>query len=164
MRTSFKVRFELTRHEIFHQERKLQYKFEKSLRLISEIEKSNNTVFIGSKYTDVSKRLYNFKLDSWESSCKKNNEISENQNHFKLSNIRPFGKWYKNYFGDLKINLVSYFGIIGIAKKHILNHPIEYYEKFLNQLSTSSNPEVGHYIERSWCAIFHPVDDAIFMV
>ena len=147
-------------------------KFQKSLRLISEVEKNNNTVFIGSNHTDVSKELYDFKLDYWKSTDAKNDELytetnknihnQKDLNILELSNIRPFGEWYNNYFGDLKINWVSYLGIIGISKKHILNHPTEYYTIFLNQL-LSPNPEVGHYIERSWCAIFHPLDDAIFM-
>ena len=41
MRTSFKVRFELTRHEIFHRERKLQYKFEKAVKVLNKIKGTN---------------------------------------------------------------------------------------------------------------------------
>ena len=41
MRTSFKVRFELTRHEVFHHQKKLQYKFEKAVKLISKIKGTN---------------------------------------------------------------------------------------------------------------------------
>ena len=31
------------------------------------------------------------------------------------------------------------------------------YEKLLSAVERHSNPEVGHYIERSWAAIFHPL-------
>ena len=41
MRTSFKVRFELTRNEIFHRERKLQYKFEKAVKVLNKIKGTN---------------------------------------------------------------------------------------------------------------------------
>jgi hypothetical protein len=29
----------------------------------------------------------------------------------------------------------------------------------MKHLETSSNPEVGHYIERSWAAIFYPMNN-----
>jgi hypothetical protein len=150
----------------------IEFKLNKAKQLLYEIKKYKNTVFIGYKYRNVEKSLYDFKLDSWKSTDKKNNQLyTQNKNNIKikdpnrlqLSKIRPFGKWYKEYFGDLKIEFVSYFGILGISKKHIMNNPKEFYETFLKQLSTSPNPEVGHYIERSWCAIFNPIDDAIFI-
>ena len=137
-------------------------KFEKSLRLISEVEKNNNTVFICNDVDDIKKHFYEFHLNDYGVSDTQN-IIEGINNQFKISEIRPFGKWYEKYFGDLKVKYFSFSAILGIAKRHILNYPVEHYERFLNELSTSSNPEVGHYIERSWCAILHPLDDAIFI-
>ena len=147
----------------------IEFKLNKAKQLLYEIKKYKNTVFIGTKYRNVAKELYNFKLDSWKSTNKKNNELYirnkkiTNPNRLELSKIRPFGKWYKEYFKELKIDFVSLSGILGISKQHIMNNPKEFYETFLKQLSTSPNPEVGHYIERSWCAIFSPLNDAVFI-
>ena len=52
---------------------------------------------------------------------------------------------------------------MGIQKSWIIQHPRSYYEKFIQELNKSSNPEVGHYFERAWVAIFHPMKDCIFI-
>ena len=39
---------------------------------------------------------------------------------------------------------------------HIQQHPVEYYKRLRAMLENHSNPEVGHYIERAWGAIFWP--------
>ena len=80
-----------------------------------------------------------------------------NENVLTLSPIRPFGNWFKYYFGNTIVSSFCYWGIFSIDKKDIIQHRIDRYIKLLHQLSNSSNPEVGHYIERSWCAIFHPM-------
>jgi hypothetical protein len=40
-----------------------------------------------------------------------------------------------------------------------MQRSIDSYKHFLGYLSTHPNPEVGHYIERSWLAMFHPVPE-----
>ena len=42
-------------------------------------------------------------------------------------------------------------------KKDIIQHSIERYQLLLNTVNNHSNPEAGHYIERSWGAIFYPL-------
>ena len=82
----------------------------------------------------------------------------ENPNSTLLkSKIRPFGKWYDNVFGDLKIRHVNYFGILSVSKSDIRNRKITFYKKLISYINTHDNPEAGHYIERAWIAIFHPI-------
>jgi hypothetical protein len=131
----------------------IDIKNKKAKLLINEIEKHQDTVFIGSKFNNVRDDLYNFQLDEWIATDKENNKINP-EAKLELAQIRPFGKWYDTYF-NCNISFVSYLGIIGISKRDILNHPKSYYERLLIQLQNSSNPEVGHYIERSWEAIFY---------
>ena len=50
-----------------------------------------------------------------------------------------------------------------VSRNDIRQHPKKYYQNFLDELSKSPNPEVGHYVERSWCAIFYPLNDVIFI-
>ena len=74
-----------------------------------------------------------------------------------LASPRPFGKWYKQNFNDLPIYHVSLAGVMAVSRELIKQHDKEYYERFLKQLEEHENPEVGHYIERSWIALFDPV-------
>jgi hypothetical protein len=37
-------------------------------------------------------------------------------------------------------------------------HPVDRYITFRNIVRVHSNPESGHYIERSWGAIFFPLN------
>lgn len=138
------------------------YKIEKAKQQVREVEKYNNTVFIGSKYNNVRDELYDFKLDEWKASDNRNSNLN-NENKLLLSTIRPFGKWYDSHFKDIVIHYVSYSGIFSISREHIRQHPKSYYENLIKELNTSSNPEVGHYFERSWNAIFYPLNDAVFI-
>ena len=140
----------------------MDFKYNKSKKLISAVEKHGDTVFIGPGHDDLKRDLYDFKLDEWTTSHGKN-KVANSESALELASVRPFGKWFESRFGDIKIKHVSYAGILAISKRDIQQHPVSRYEKLIKELENSSNPEVGHYIERSWCAIFHPLDDAIFM-
>jgi hypothetical protein len=140
----------------------MQHKHEKATKLLNEIRNHKNTVFIGNKFENVKENLYDFKVDNYSSSHSGNNKLNNSQ-VIEESNIRPFGKWYDNKFGNIETKIVSFFSIIAIAKEDIMNHPKSYYENLIGQLENSSNPEVGHYFERSWYAIFYPYNDVKFI-
>jgi len=135
----------------------IEYKNIKATKLINEIEIHQDTVFIGKKHDNVKNELYDFKLDEYLSTGQNNKNINP-EFKLELSKIRPFGRWYEHHFKH-DIQYVSYLGIIGISKQDILNHPKSYYEKLIKQLQNSSNPEVGHYFERSWEAIFYKLNN-----
>jgi hypothetical protein len=71
--------------------------------------------------------------------------------------FRPFGLWYQHTFGNTDINHVAYFGIFAAAQQHIHHRDAEFYINLLTQLNKHPNPEVGHYMERAWLAVFHPI-------
>lgn len=75
----------------------------------------------------------------------------------KLADIRPFGKWYEAHFPNISITSAVYSGVFAVSKKHIHQHTKEYYMKLIKELEGHPNPEVGHYFERAWLAIFHPI-------
>ena len=137
------------------------YKKNKAIRWIEQIEQGNtdgNPVFIGENYEKgVSNELYNFEINEWICSECKNKELNP-ESKLQLHDIRPFGKWYENHFGDKEVYYVSYHGIIGVDRKNILMTPKEKYIKFMEELNKHSNPEVGHYFERAWAAIFNITD------
>jgi len=130
-------------------------KMEKAKITLSFIENEQKSFFGGEvpmSYEDIK----NFEMDEYQSTSSDNLLINNEKKLF-ISDIRPFGKWYKHYFNDIKLDSVNYLGILGVKKEDILQHPKEYYEVFLNQLSTHPNPEVGHYIERTWSKMFNPL-------
>jgi len=134
----------------------LKYKRKIAIKLLKEINIRNNAIFISLNEYDIKKLHYNFKLSHWKTAHKKNSSKND-ETELKKSPIRPFGLWFENMFGDLKINCLIYYGIFSIDKNDILQHPVSRYEVLIKDLSDHSNPEVGHYLERSWCAVFHPL-------
>ena len=134
----------------------LKYKRNIAVKLLKEINIRNNAIFISLNEYDIKKLNYNFKMSHYKTKHSKNSS-KNSETELKKSNIRPFGLWFENMFGDLQINCLIYYGIFSIDKNDILQHPITRYEVLIKDLSEHSNPEVGHYFERSWCAVFHPL-------
>lgn len=94
-------------------------------------------------------------------------------------NVEHFGKWEKEYKNNdmLKCNLTPYEWLKNIAgltfneniletnvvwganfslsKEIIHKKPKSFYENILRFIDTHKNPELGHYLERSWYLIFN---------
>jgi hypothetical protein len=137
----------------------MQNKKKKAAELLNRIKNNNHNSAIFVGHIDaggILKSFYNFSLDEWVSSDVKNYQKNK-EKKLTLSEIRPFGKWFLHNFGDLDVKYYNYHGIFSVDKRDVIKHRKFRYEKLLNQLSVSSNPEVGHYIERSWGAIFYPL-------
>jgi hypothetical protein len=123
-------------------------------RLIYIMETTGNTAFIGHHIT--LNFLKDFKLDEY-AATNADNYTKNPESYLKPCFKRPFGEWYTYNFGNTPLKFVSYYGIFVISKVHVRQHPKEYYEKLIEQLSDSSNPECGHYFERSWTTTFGPI-------
>lgn len=118
-----------------------------------------DSVFVCVKHDDVREELGDFYLNEWLSSNSDNSKINSDSSMLK-SNIRPFGEWYDHIFGDLKIQHICYLGILCVSRSAIRNRDVDFYDNIISYVNTHNNPEAGHYIERSWIAIFHPVDES----
>lgn len=75
---------------------------------------------------------------------------------------RPFGRWFRNHFGRRVVQPFVLMGIFSVARADVLRHPRSYYEGFLRELCVP-NPEAGHFIERAWTAIFHPLKETLLL-
>jgi c-di-AMP phosphodiesterase-like protein len=131
-------------------------------KLMKLVKKTNKSVFFSPVYYDsIQTQLYDFIMDEYASSDKDNYKLN-NEKTLVKSNIRPFGKWYDNMFGS---NVITHHcaetDLIAVSKKHILQHPIDHYKRLIKETKMGSNPETGHYFERSWEAVFYPMDDLI---
>jgi hypothetical protein len=111
---------------------------------------------MGFKTSNIKDEFKRFNLDTWSASDP-NNRVNNADSHLQPAQLRPYGKWYKYFFGNIAVKNYCYMGIFSINKLDIIKHDISRYTQLLNSISTHSNPEVGHYIERSWAAIFHPL-------
>jgi hypothetical protein len=105
----------------------LKYKRKIAVKLLKEINIRNNAIFISLNEYDIKKLHYNFKMSHYETKHIKNRS-KNGEKLLKKSNIRPFGLWFENMFGDLKINCLIYYGIFSIDKNDILQHPVTRYE------------------------------------
>jgi len=136
----------------------IHYKYLKSINLINHIEYYKELVNIGTiTQESIKNKFYNLKVNNYKTTYE-NNFMINNESKIKKCELRPFGKWYEHHFNNKKVNFHTWWGIFAISRDMIHQHPKEYYEKFLNELNDSSNPEVGHYTERAWFAIFYPVN------
>lgn len=131
-----------------------------AITLLTEIKSNKQAIFLSEYFENVYTKFNDFKLDSWKSSSLQNYS-KNNEYKLQLSDIRPFGEWFKHYFANEneneEINTFCYLSIFSVDKMDILQHPLTRYITFINQVNTKSNPEVGHYLERSWGALFHPL-------
>ena len=138
----------------------MEHKWGKVQRTIEKTCETENSVFICEKYNPDNTTLFNemkdFTLDTYASTNKANFTIN-NESRIELSEDRPYGNWYTKYFKDIPYNAVSYNSIFAVSKEHILNRPKQFYVDLVNLHYNSSNPEIGHYLERSWASVFYPV-------
>jgi len=138
----------------------MDYRLGRCQHLILNIEKQNKAVFLCT-HTNMNS-LNDFQLDHWQSCSPENSSINP-ENKLKESSIRPFGKWFNAMFGDIKINYISWNGLFSVSKLDVLQHSKAYYERLISEVSDNSDPETGHYFERSWEAVFYPMNHTNIM-
>ena len=136
------------------------FKNENATRIINSLYSKQTSTIIGHAKNNVQMDMWDFTLDNWKTTDAVNHDDTV-PDTTELAKIRPFGEWYRHHFGDLHITLYSPFGIMAISRKHIHNHPKSYYENLISELDKSPNPEVGHFFERAWVAVFHPMDGLV---
>ena len=110
---------------------------------------AGKTTYAGTRLPDLRENNKDFQLDHWEATEVVNRGISK----LDPSPQRPYGAWYDTWFGGEPFPFVTFFGIMAVRKEDILSRPKAWYHSLLNRLVTP-NPEEGHYVERSWGAVF----------
>jgi hypothetical protein len=133
-----------------------QDKKEKGCKILLNILKYKTAIFLCTHSDNIKHQFKNFTLDKWCCTDKTNAELNS-ESDLLPAIIRPYGRWYDYHFGNIVVKNWCIHGIFSIHKLDITQHNIRRYIKLLNAVARHSNPEVGHYIERSWCAIFHPL-------
>ena len=84
-------------------------------------------------------------------------DAAEENENLVLARVRPFGAWFAKYIGGPFPRTFCAFVMMAVSKQVIRRRPIDFYKELLSQTMDGNNVEVGHYLERSWGAIFgHP--------
>jgi hypothetical protein len=127
-----------------------------AVKMLNAIMYHKTAIFLGTRTHNLRAHFNSFKLDEWKCSDPKNAALNSEKKLLPAI-IRPYGAWYQFHFGNIIVKYWCIHGIFSMHKKDIIKHNIERYRKILAGVERHSNPEVGHYIERSWAAIFHPL-------
>ena len=97
---------------------------------------------------------FDFTMEHYTSSNKENFNFN-NDITLKLADIRPYGLWFKQFFPNNSQHFQSASGIFSVNKQAILDNKVEVYLELFKELDDHHNPEAGHYMERSWAALFN---------
>jgi len=134
----------------------LEKKYRSSVHMVEMLEQTQNTFLSCGYCENANDHMWNFQIDKCPSSHAKNIEANMDDT-IRISKIRPFGKWFSATFINGEKNAgIAWNSIIGISNRHILQKPIEFYERLIRECNTHHNEETGHYFERSWYAVFYP--------
>ena len=134
------------------------FKKNKAITILNNIIQSNYTkaYFIGIYHVCLKTDFQDFTLDYY--SCSHSDNFSKNSETILYpSNLRPYGYWYNYFFGNKIAHWSTLGGVFSIDKRDVIQHPKTTYINILQTVNTHSNPEAGHYIERSWGVIFFPL-------
>lgn len=131
----------------------MPFKFIAGVALLRKVQETGKAWMFGKHCKDICKHFEDFQIEKWMCSAGVNRAINSEEN-LSLAEIRPLGKWYQKYYGSQLTEMFFFHGILSVDRETILKRPLSFYEEMVRQLSLSSNPEVGHYIERTWHAMF----------
>lgn len=133
-------------------------------KLVLISNKTKNTVFFRNtncNITTILELFSNWKLTNHVTKSVENNIF--NDVHELEQYDGTFRDWYVDNFGYRSVNYGSFGGNLVIHKNDILKHPKKYYENLISYVDHHNSPEVSHYLERSWGAVFYPIkDECIF--
>jgi hypothetical protein len=134
------------------------HKKKKAIQMLNYIIRSDykNAFFLGVYHRNLRETFQHFTLNDWKTTDTTNFSINS-ECRLKLCKIRPYGKWYTYFFGNIHAHWSTLFGILSIDKRDIIQHPKSRYQHLFQTVNKHSNPEAGHYIERSWGVIFYPL-------
>jgi len=128
----------------------IEMKFAKLITVLTQTLETKQSCALVHNVTDVRKHFEDFQLTEYDCMHHKNPKGVP----MKLCEYRPFGKWWTMVFGDYLYDKVTYEGIFAIKREDILKRPKDFYQNLISFVDQHNNPEAGHYIERSWCAVF----------
>jgi len=137
-------------------------KVEHTRQLLQRVNTSRDSVLAGQWIVpSVRGRLGPFMIKNWTGTDKNNAQAQSAAGaSCQPASRRPYSAWYDHYFPGLKTHVVCYYSMFAVSAEHITRQQVSYYQQFLSEVHVHVNPETGHYMERSWQAVFHPLPDS----
>lgn len=132
-------------------------KWSKMEWVVGHVSKTGDSAFPVHGHTrrPIHRALHRFRLSSYRASHTANSGVNP-ESRLQLCPDRPLGKWWvANGLPDE--HDIVYQGIFAVSRRHIAQQPKARYAKLLKYVDSHSNPEAGHYLERAWMAVFHPI-------
>jgi hypothetical protein len=131
----------------------ISFKKEKAAKIVAHAIRTGRPGFVVNEWLDVRTRFADFTLDEW--ACIHAANVSANsEKTLTPSALRPFGVWYDAHFGAFRAKFYGIHGIFAVSPAMVKARSQGAYASLLHELKVSSNPEVGHYLERAWGAVF----------
>lgn len=107
---------------------------------------------------------HHFVMESYAASTSVN-ATANPEMELQLCKHRPYGEFFRHNFPETPIvHEIMFKGVFAVSRAHIHQNPRSRYEKLLSYLDHHSNPEAGHFIERSWLAVFYPIPNECLSV
>jgi len=139
------------------------HKYEHAKRWVRAAQIYQQPVYVGYKHdAGIAAMFASFEIEHYQSG-NHDNAILNKHEELTKNDLRPFGVWYAHHFGTQHVPYYNFYGIFGVHRKHIHQHSVEHYKPFLKELEQSAFPEVGHYYERAWAAVFWPMEDVMYI-
>ena len=130
----------------------------KADKLVKASENSKPAMVVHQLSHREQQTLPSFQLDTYHSSTGLNS-AAHPRGRLHPAPTRPFGSWHDAIFGQgRQPTHIAYNSFFSATRKDIWSNSKHLYKSLLAQLETSSNPESGHYMERSWASLFPDVD------
>jgi hypothetical protein len=156
-----------------------------SRRILKYAMETKNSAFVGQYFEKtIDRQFSNFTMKGWEGTTAEN--AAQLPSHLCFpSSFRPFGKWFSHFFFSSSsssspsfsslpeeeeeekekeslpmIHVSCYTGVFAVSSRHITQNRSQlFYRELLEEVVVHSNPEAGHFLERSWLAVFHPIPE-----
>ena len=139
------------------------YKMHNTLKTIEMAEKTKNSVFIVIEQPLDTPKLNHFTLDTYHVANSSNRDLNNDQK-MNQSNVRPFGEWFKTYFGDIDFKHWNHFAIFAVSRHHIHNRSKESYQQWIELVNKDKNEESAHFFERAFLYVFHPIPESCLII
>ncbi len=141
----------------------MNHKKPRAIKTLDIVKEKKKGIFLVEKSDKPIYDLFaDFIMENYEASSPENKKIMNKEQHIlKKSPERPFKLWFVKNFPNNNINIYFYNSIFAVDKKDILKNDLHFYKNLNKYLDNHTNPEVVHFMERSWCALFNPDDENI---
>jgi Protein of unknown function (DUF3431) len=137
----------------------LPHKTRKGIALLDQlVETPSTSIFVCDKELKTRQVLHEhmFLTLNYANSSNKMNINNNQGSKLQPSYFRPFGFWYMFHFDkNLSNTYTTYNSIFALSRELIQSKTVDYYNILIRELDHHHNPEVGHYFERAWYAVFY---------